>query len=164
MRRIALFLSAALAYAGTASACLTPRNQEALDVIGLKSTLMVSALTCGQRNEYDRFMTRFQPYILREQHVMDAYFREHHGRAFHHYEDSYVTNLANVQSTAGIRQGTAFCAASAQLFGRVLATPDQAALTTFARQHPATQPGVVLACGIVETSGFRRIERFAPAP
>ncbi|HQT74081.1 MAG TPA: hypothetical protein PLX84_09075 [Acidiphilium sp.] len=164
MRRIALFLSAALAYAGPASACLTPTNQEALEVIGLKSTLMVSALTCGQRGEYDRFMTRFQPYILREQHVMDAYFRTRHGRAFHHYEDNYVTNLANVQSTAGIHQGSAFCASSAQLFGKVLATPDQASLTMFARQHPATQPGVVLACGIEESSSFRRIERFAPAP
>lgn len=162
MRRIALGLIAATFLSGNAIACMPPASHEALDVIGLKSTLMVAALTCGQRNQYDRFMTRYHPYILREQHAVDAYFRERHGRLFHHYEDNYVTNLANVQSSAGIHEGSNFCTSSARLFDRVLGLPDQSALTTFARQSPALQPVVVLACGIVETSGFRRLERFTP--
>ena len=162
MRRIAPLLFAAAFVTGNASACVTPQNQEALDIAGLKSTLMVSALTCGQRSQYDQFMTRFHPYILREQHVLDAYFRARHGRAYQHYEDSYVTNLANAQSTAGIHQGSDFCAASQHLFDQVLGQPDQTALVTFARQNPAAQPIVVLSCGIVESDEFRRMEQYTP--
>lgn len=162
MRRIALGLIAATFLSGNAMACMPRDTTEALNIIGLKSTLMVSALTCNQRSQYDRFMNRFHPYILREQHMLDAYFRQKHGRAFHHYEDSYVTDLANVQSTAGIRQGTNFCESSQRLYDQVLNLDTQSELTRFANQRPARQPIVMLSCGIVETSSFRRVQRFVP--
>lgn len=162
MRRFALGLIAATFLSGNAMACMRPATTEALNIVGLRSTLMVSALACGQRSEYDSFMTRFHPYILRQQHAMDAYFRQHHGRAYHHYEDRYVTDLANVQSSAGVHQGTNFCASSRKLFNQVLSLETDSELTQFANQRPARQPIVTLACGIVETSGFRRIQRFVP--
>lgn len=164
MRRIALGLVASTFMGANAMACMAPGTQEALDVIGLKSTLMVSALTCDQRSDYDTFMKRFQPHILAEQHRMDAYFRARHGKVFQKYEDNYVTSLANVQSTAGIHQGSDFCNASKTMFGQVLALNTQTQLDSYARQAPAVQPIVVLACGIVETDGFRRMERLAPRP
>lgn len=162
MRRIALGLIAATFFSANAMACMTPDTTEALNVVGLKSTLMVSALTCSQRSAYDRFMTRFHPYILHEQHAMDAYFRQLHGRNYHHYEDRYVTDLANVQSNAGIGQGTNFCASSQTLFDQVLDLPDTAALMRFASQRPAVQPIVTLTCGIEETASFRAVQRYVP--
>ncbi|MDD2877910.1 MAG: hypothetical protein PHT60_12075 [Acidiphilium sp.] len=162
--RIAFGLIAATFMGSNAMACMVPSTQQALDVIGLKSTLMVSALTCDQRSDYDTFMTRFQPHILSEQHAVDAYFREEHGRFFHQYEDTYVTSLANVQSSAGIHEGSNFCSQSRTLFGKVLALNTRSELDNFARQTPAVQPIVVIECGIVESSAFRRMERLAPKP
>ncbi|MCF3947742.1 hypothetical protein AiwAL_08240 [Acidiphilium sp. AL] len=164
MRRIALGLIAATFLSGNAFACMQPSTQKALDVVGLKSTLMVGALACNQRQDYDTFMTRFQPHILAEQHRVDAYFRRRHGRAFHKYEDSYITSLANVQSSAGIHEGSNFCGRSETLFGKVLALKTQTELDDFARQAPAVQPIVMVECGIVESSAFRRMERLAPRP
>ncbi len=162
--RFAFGLIAATFIGGNAMACMVPTTQQALDVIGLKSTLMVSALTCDQRNDYDNFMTKFHSHILSEQHAVDAYFREEHGRLFHTYEDSYVTSLANVQSSAGIHEGSEFCNQSKTLFGEVLQLNSESQLDDFARQTPAIQPIVVLECGIVESSAFRRMERLAPKP
>lgn len=164
MRRIALGLIAATFLSSNAYACMQPDTQKALDVVGLKSTLMVSALACDQRQSYDAFMTRFQPHVLAEQHQVDDYFRRLHGRAYHKYEDSYITGLANVQSSAGIQEGSNFCGESASLFTRVLALKTQTELDDFARQSPAVQPIVVVQCGIVESSAFRRMERLAPRP
>jgi hypothetical protein len=162
--RLAFGLIAATFLGGNAMACMVPTTQQALDVIGLKSTLMVSALTCDQRSDYDTFMTKFHSHILSEQHAVDAYFREEHGRLFHTYEDSYVTSLANVQSSAGIHEGSEFCNQSKTLFGEVLQLNSETQLDDFARQAPAIQPIVVLECGIVESSAFRRMERLAPKP
>lgn len=164
MRRIALGLIAAAFMGSNAMACMVPGTQQALNVIGLKSTLMVGALTCSQRSDYDSFMTKFHPHILAEQHKVDAYFRDQHGRHFHKYEDTYVTNLANVQSTAGIHQGSNFCNASQELFTHVLSLNTQSQLDSFASQAPAVQPIVMLACGIVERDSFRQMERLAPRP
>lgn len=159
MRRIVLGLVATIFISSNALACVSPRNQKALDIVGLKSTLMVSALTCNQRSQYDQFMNRFHPYLLHEQHVMDSYFQHQHGRAFHHYEDRYLTRLANVQSTAGDFLGTNFCAASERLFGKVLNATGQTGLARFARQNPALQPVVVLTCGIQTSAEFDAVER-----
>jgi len=82
--------------------------QQAFNVIGLKSALMVAALSCNQQNSYDAFMTDFQPHILAEQHVMDEYSRKiggHYGQA---KEDNFVTLLANNQAVSGLAQGSVF--------------------------------------------------------
>ncbi len=100
--------------------------QQAFNVIGLKSALMVGALSCGQQDQYDAFMTSFQPHILAEQHVMDAYFKRG-GRYGQAKEDDFVTLLANNQSVGGIAQGAVFCLNNQAEFQQVLAlkTPDQ---------------------------------------
>lgn len=155
---------AAILMAGNASACLSSTNTKALDVVGLKSALMVSALACDQRADYNQFMTRFQPNVLHAQHLVDAFFRQQHGRFFHRYEDRYVTNVANVQSSAGISQGVDFCNHSITLFGRVLSLKTSAQMEKFAQQQPASQPSVVVTCGITESRSFRRLAAQARLP
>ena len=100
--------------------CMKPAEQQAFHVIALKSSLMVGALSCSQSDQYDEFMTRFQPHILAEQHVVDSYFRRAGGLAGQAQEDDYVTLLANTQSQAGISQGAGFCRAAAAAFQQVL--------------------------------------------
>lgn len=105
--------------------------QQAFNVIALKSALMVGALSCGQQERYDVFMTRFQPHILAEQHVMDAYFRRTAGRSGQSNEDNFVTLLANNQSVTGISQGSIFCLNSSAEFNAVLALNSPADLDAF---------------------------------
>lgn len=149
---------------GNALACVPRSTQQALDVIGLRSTLMVSALACGMRPQYDAFMHRFQPHVLAAQHEMDAYFHRLHGRAGQRHEDTYVTGLANVQARAGEIQGPHFCDSSRTLFNKVLALKTESELNNFAMQSPARQPIVTVACGINETESFRRIADLAERP
>lgn len=95
--------------------------QQAFNVVGLKSTLMVAALTCNMQDQYDAFMNAFQPHILAEQHVMDKYFRKIGGRSGQVLEDNFVTLMANNQSVAGIGQGAVFCLNNQAEFQQVLA-------------------------------------------
>ena len=102
--------------------------QQAFNVIGLKSALMVAALSCGDQAQYDAFMSTFQPHILAEQHVMDAYFYKASGPySGQKMEDNFVTLLANNQSVSGIGQGRTFCLNNQAEFAAVAAlkTPEQ---------------------------------------
>jgi hypothetical protein len=126
--------------------------QQAFNVIGLKSALMVGALSCGQQDEYDAFMNMYHPLVLDDQHVIDAYFRRIGGRyAGQTKEDAFVTLLANNQTMGGIGQGGVFCLNNEAEFKTVMAlgTPD--ALETFVTDNtpegpvtmPAPAPAVV---------------------
>jgi hypothetical protein len=114
--------------------------QQAFNVIGLKSALMVAALSCDQRDKYDTFMRTFQPHILAEQHVMDAYFHKASGSSSgQKMEDNFITLLANNQSISGLSQGTAFCLNNEAEFNAVLALKTTQDLDGFATgQAPAT--------------------------
>lgn len=119
----------------------TPSQQEqvqqAFNVVGLKSALMVAALSCGQQDKYDAFMNSFQPHVLAAQHVMDAYFRKASGSySGQKMEDSFVTQLANNQSDTGMAQGASFCPNNAAEFNAVLALKTPQDLDGFATDEP----------------------------
>ena len=121
--------------------------QQAFNVIGLKSALMVGALTCDQRRQYDVFMTTFQPHILAEQHVMDGYFRRVGGRAGQNREDDFVTLLANNQSVNAQAQGSVFCLNTSAEFNAVLALRTPQELDNFASNMTAKAPTTVASAG-----------------
>jgi hypothetical protein len=111
--------------------------QQAFNVISLKSALMVAALSCGDQSKYDAFMTKFQPHVLAEQRVMDAYFYKASGPySGQKMEDNFITLLANNQSVSGIGQGRTFCLNSQAEYAAVagLNTPDQ--LDSFVTDQP----------------------------
>jgi hypothetical protein len=123
--------------------------QQAFNVIGLKSALMVAALSCNQQDRYDAFMNNFQPHILAEQHMMDAYFRKiggHYGQA---KEDNFVTLLANNQSVDGIAQGSIFCLNNTAEFQTVLTLKSDSDLDHFVTDQPPS--GIVQADAAPET-------------
>jgi hypothetical protein len=106
--------------------------QQAFNVVGLKSALMVAALSCNQQDKYDAFMTTFHPHILAEQHAMDAYFHKASGPfSGQKMEDNFVTLLANNQSDQGIAEGSSFCLNSEAEFDAVLALKSPADLDHF---------------------------------
>ncbi len=117
--------------------------QQAFNVIALKSALMVAALTCGQQDQYDKFMNNFQPHVLAEQHVMDAYFKRGGGYYGQAKEDDFVTLLANNQSVGGIGQGAVFCLNNSAEFKAVLALKSPADLDNFVTDLAPNAPMVV---------------------
>ena len=108
-------------------------EQPVFDIEALKSEMMVLATDCHADAGYNAFMERFHPELLANEHALDAYFRRLYGRRGQTEHDSFITNLANAQSEAGLRQGTDFCPRNAVLF--------QEALTVHSNELPAFAAG-----------------------
>lgn len=122
--------------------------QQAFNVVGLKSALMVAALSCNQQDKYDAFMTSFQPHVLQAQRTVDAYFRKASGRlSGQKMEDTFITLLANNQSVAGIAQGQVFCLNNQAEFKAVLAMKSTDQLNTFVTNQPPTAMVASLSAG-----------------
>ena len=130
----------------SAQPCAKPADKTAFDVAGLKSQLMVTALTCDVRDRYNDFVLRFQPELMRQERALTAYFSHGFGRRAQQEHDDYITSLANTQSEAGIKQGTLFCQQSVSLFDAVLALPPGADLAGFAADHNLDQPITLVVC------------------
>lgn len=139
-----------LAPPGRAAAlCLQQGDATAFQIIGLKSTLMVEALSCGMAKSYDNFMTRFQDKVLDSQHSMDQFFIRAGGLAGVSMEDGFTTQLANEEADAAAHQGLGFCANAAKQFATVAAlagVPDMEGYA--AGQKLAAPPGDAALCPV----------------
>ena len=148
-RLFATIVAAALLAPGIASAsCLKPYEGTAIDVAGLKSQLMVTALSCDTRDRYNDFVLTFRPTLQHEDTALNSYFLHHYGRSWRSDHDDYITQLANVQSEASIREGTQFCQDNVGLFDEVLALKSPKALLAFADDKPMLQPIDDDVCGV----------------
>jgi hypothetical protein len=142
-------LAAGLLCTGIASAqpCAKPADVSAFDIAGLKSKLMVTALTCNQQERYNEFVQRFRSDLMTHDRALHAYFARAFGggRAVREHDD-YITNLANTQSQSGIRQGTLFCQQTVGIFNEVMALQKGADLPVYAASKALPQPIEVVAC------------------
>jgi hypothetical protein len=132
--------------ASAAAPCARPTDVTAFDVAGLKSKLMVTAITCNQQDLYNQFVRRFQSDLMVHEHNLHAYFvRVYGGRAQHEHDD-YITSLANTLSESGIQQGTLFCQQNVSIFNEVLALAKGTDLPVYAASKAFPQPIAVAAC------------------
>src|SRR4051812_37927851 len=92
-----------------AAQCVRPADHAALDVAGLKTQLMVTALTCGADDRYNAFVTKYRPDLVNEEKVAGGYFSRSYGRTGKSRQDDYMTQLANSKSQTGLQQGNRFC-------------------------------------------------------
>ena len=150
MRRLsAALVATSLLAPGIASAsCLKPYEGTAMNVAGLKSQLMVTALACDTRDRYNAFVMTFRPTLMKEDTALNSYFSHHYGRSWRSEHDDYITQLANVQSDASIKQGTLFCQQNVALFSEVLALKTSKDLLDFANEKPMVQPVNYDICGL----------------
>lgn len=141
-------VAAGLTCAGMAYAqpCARPADVTAFDVAGLKSKLMVTALTCNEQDRYNDFVQRFRTDLMRHERALHAYFARAFGGRAQSEHDNYITSLANAQSEQGIQQGTLFCQQNVGLFTEVMALTKGTDLPAYAASKQLTQPIEVVAC------------------
>lgn len=136
-------LSSHLAAAQT---CARAADKEAFEVTGLKSQLMVTALTCNVNEKYNSFVATHQPYLVSQDKALGAYFSRAYGRQARKQQDDYITQLANSQSQNGLKRGTLFCTENASIFEEVQALKNAAELPDFAAGKALSQPVSLTTC------------------
>lgn len=136
-------LSAAIA---SAEPCVKPADVAAFGIAGLKSQLMVTALSCGQQDRYNDFVHRFQKDLMVQERALKTYFARAFGGHAQQEHDDYITSLANAQSQDGIHQGTLFCQRNVGIFDEVLALPTGADLAGYASGKALIQPIELVTC------------------
>ena len=132
--------------AAQAESCMRPPERVAFEVAGLKSQLMVTAITCKMEERYNAFVMRFRPDLVRQERALSGYFDRSFGRHGTQEHDDYITSLANSQSQTGIRQGSAFCQQNTGLFDEVMALKTASDLPTLAAGKTLSQPLILVEC------------------
>ena len=142
-------VGAALAISGVLGAgpvyaqdlCKASRSATALAVRTLQSDLMVAALSCNIKAQYNTFATKFQAPLTNNGKALKAEFDKRFGGKATQRLTTYVTELANQASQRMSTQGSNYCAEVAGLFQTVLSL-DSVELEGFARSHLAVMNGV----------------------
>jgi hypothetical protein len=126
--------------------CAKPPELEAIEVEGLKSRLMVTALSCGAQDKYNAFIRRYHAALAADDKTVETYFRRNYGRSAQSEHDTYITSLANAQSQIGTQEGVTFCQQNMGRFDDVLALTTARDLASYARAKPIDQPYVFARC------------------
>ncbi len=141
-----LFAGSALSGAQAASLCGMSPARQAFDVEGLKSELMVTALSCGAQDRYNSFIGKFRPDLTAQESVLKSYFNSTYGRTAQKEHDDYITQLANVQSERGLRAGTSFCEQRLSMFDEVAVLDNSQDLGSYAEAKDIVQPATYETC------------------
>lgn len=150
-RMLLLAAAATAGFAGGANAggvCAQPAEQAALNTRVLQSELMVAALSCNARGQYNRFVKKFEVELVANGRTMRRYFHRAYGRRGEAEVTRFVTRLANDASARSLNaSNNAYCAKARAIFDKVLALdpnelPDFVADRSRVAQHgilPCTQ-------------------------
>jgi hypothetical protein len=136
---------AGIGAASAAEPCARPVDRTAFDIAGLKSKLMVTAITCSQQDQYNQFVQRFRTDLVTYERNLHGYFARVFGGRAQREHDDYITSLANTQSES-IRQGTLFCQQNTGIFTEVLALAKGSDLPAYAASKAFPQPVSLTAC------------------
>ncbi len=129
-----------------ATPCASPIDQGAFDTAALKSELMVVALTCNERDDYNRFIMKFRPDLSREERALNSWFSRAYGHRARQEHDDYITALANSESQQGVHRGTLFCTEHDKLFPTVLGFRNIDEVVNFAAHRAQPQPVSLVSC------------------
>ncbi|MBC7800143.1 MAG: hypothetical protein H7Z10_05940 [Gemmatimonadaceae bacterium] len=137
---------------GALAQCVRPTDHSAFDVTGLKTHLMVTALTCAADEKYNAFVIKYRPELTSQDKALGGWFTRTHGRRARQQQDDYITQLANSRSQDGIRQGSLFCTQNLGLFDEVMALRSGAELTDYAAGKTVAQPISATECAASPTT------------
>lgn len=131
-----------------AAGCTTPQEDKAFLLLSLRTELMETALTCNAQEQYNTFMTRFQPDMAAQEKVVNQFFRTRGGQ---HAHDVYVTQLANSESDGGLVAGTLLCTRNLPMFDAIAWVHNSDELQAYANGQYVTVPDGITDCTDTET-------------
>lgn len=129
-----------------AGQCGMSSARQAFDVQGLKSELMVTALSCNVQDRYNAFVEKFRPDLTAQEVALNSYFRTTYGRGAQTAHDDYITQLANAQSERGLKAGVAFCQQRVSMFDEVAVLDNATDLGGYAEAKDIVQPASYETC------------------
>lgn len=100
--------------------CLQPLERTAVETRALQTELMVAALSCGARADYNAFVGRYKDVLVDSGLTLRQMFLRDYGRNGQRQLDSFITGLANAASARSIAKGGTFCEESRDIFDRAL--------------------------------------------
>jgi hypothetical protein len=112
--------------------CLSPTERAAVHVAALRSQLMVLATGCQEDSSYNAFVRKYQADLMSNERMIAEMFKQKYGRRGQQEHDRFTTELANAESTAGLKLGTDFCAHNGLIFREVMALQSPTELATYA--------------------------------
>jgi hypothetical protein len=89
-----------------------------IEVRRLQTKLMVAALSCRARSDYNEFIMTHRPSLQSYGKAIKAEFRRRYGRAGSKELNRFVTRLANEASARSNADRAAFCADASALFAK----------------------------------------------
>lgn len=142
-------LGVALASVGAAGAyaasCDDKADKAAFHVRSLQTELMVAALTCGARYEYNVFVNKFQKTLIDQGRALKRQFRNTLGGAGERELNAYVTAVANRASERSIHSRDAYCTQAGRTFA-ALEAMSPTDLAAFSLKRPAGDVDVPSTC------------------
>ena len=151
--------------AGNAQAqlrCNSTSDQSAFEVGALKSELSVLAVGCSNEDAYNSFIERYRGELVREDGVVNAWFKRTYGKAAQKEYDSYITLLANEQGQEGLHQGSDFCPRNTLVFKEVMSLPSSEVLPEYAAGKDLV-PAELGSCQVPKAATAAPGKRRAPA-
>lgn len=113
-------------------------------VLALRTDLMVAALGCGQRSEYNAVVRRHRTTLARAEREMIAAFDQ---AAVSRDYDTWITTLANERSLALAADRVTFCARTRAVFREAkAASANAAALQALSTRRSVAYPPLEAAC------------------
>ncbi|MFZ5836541.1 MAG: hypothetical protein ACOY2B_14330 [Pseudomonadota bacterium] len=113
---LALSLALIAATPSSAAPCAAAVDRTSLNVRMLQTELMVAALTCNQRPEYNAFVTRFKPELSKQGKHLQSFFKQQHGSGSAKALNGFVTRIANESSRRGMQKRGEFCRNAASIY------------------------------------------------
>lgn len=126
-RQVATIAAAVMIFGVASSATafedFTHAERDSLNVRHLQSELMVAALSCDLRPQYNATVKRFEAELVGHGQDLKQLFKRTYGRGGERELNRFVTALANQSSASSLSRGASYCAESAQLFTQILDLP-----------------------------------------
>jgi hypothetical protein len=135
--------------------CLAPEERAAVDVAALRTELMVLATGCHQDDRYNAFIRKYQPDLVGNEKEIGDIFKRKFGKRAQQEHDRFTTDLANVESSTGMRLGSDFCERNGLIFPEVMALRSPAELTAYAAGKDLV-PATVEMCPQVAQAPVRK--------
>jgi len=113
-------------------ACLQPHERSQIEVAALRSQLMVLATGCRQDQRYNAFIRKYQADLQGNEKAIGDMFKRFYGKRGQQEHDRFTTELANGESSVGMRLGTDFCDRNSMIFSEVMALHNPSDLPAYA--------------------------------